>query len=239
MNYSDILEFTDPNDLYHAAARFFVESATNAIAKYGCFTAAISGGNGPQPLFALLAGEFKTLIQWERGYFFWVDERDVPEESEWSNYGNAKRLLLDRVPLPPANIHCIPTCSSLGTEQYRQLLREHPHLRRNDAGIPQFDIMQLGLGPDGHIASLFPDSATLQENTELFIATPPPSTVEPAVARLTLTLPVINAAVNLFFLIASRERLNLVNYILDQRNPVKYPAQMVQPEHAAHWFILR
>jgi 6-phosphogluconolactonase len=239
MNTIDILEFDDVALLYHAAARFFIECAAAAVAKHGYFTAALSGGEGPEPIFALLAGECRNLVRWDLGHIFWVDDRDVQPDSPLSNYGRAKRLLLDNVPLPKENIHRFQTGTADAAEQYQLLLENYPHMQRNANGVPQFDVMQMGLGMDGHIASLFPGSDGILELKKLVIAVPPPTTAKPAVPRLTLTLPVINAAANLFFIVTEKEKSHLVNYILDRRNPEQYPAQMIDSEHTVHWFILR
>ena len=230
--------FSNKNEGFAAAAGFFCDCAAAAVRESGFFTVALSGGETPDRLFELLATEYRDRIEWDKGHFFWVDERCVPPDSGLSNYGRAVRLLLANVPVPPPNIHRIETGKELAAEDYDLLLRNYEMMRRTSEGVPVFDIILLGLGRDGHTASLFPGSDFLQENRRLAIMVPPPVTALPAVARVTLTLPVLNSAANLFFLVSGHEKLKLAEYISDGGSPLKYPAQLIRPTaKPPEWFV--
>lgn len=230
--------FRAKSDVFAAAARFFCDCAAEAVRKSGFFTVALSGGTTPDELFSLLAGEYRDRIEWARGHFFWVDDRCVPPDSEFSNFGRAARLLLANVPAPPQNIHRIEAEKTAAADDYELLLHNYKTMRRTAAGIPVFDIVQMGIGLDGHTASLFPDTDSLKENRRLVIKVPPPATAQPAVPRITLTLPALNAAANLFFLVSDHEKFNLAAYISDCGNRIKYPAQLIRPAAGpAVWFV--
>jgi 6-phosphogluconolactonase len=230
--------FATENDVFAAAAQFFCDCAAKAVKDGGYFTAALSGGTTPDGLFALLAKEYQTRIAWSRGHFFWVDERCVPPATEFSNFGRAARLLLAKVPVLPQNIHRIEAEKTTAAADYEFLLRNYKTMRRTTDGIPVFDLVQMGIGHDGHTASLFPDTKSLQENWRLAIEAGPPLTAQPAVSRVTLTLPVLNAAANLFFLVSDYKKFDLAEYISNSSNQIKYPAQFVRPAAMpARWFV--
>lgn len=226
------------SDVYAAAALFFCDCAANAVIESGFFTAALSGGTTPDGLFSLLAGEYHDRIEWSKGHFFWVDDRCVLPESEFSNFGRAERLLLANVPVPPQNIHRMEAEKTAAADDYELLLRNYKFMRRTVDGIPVFDIVQMGIGYDGHTASLFPDTDSLKESQRLVIKAGPPVTAQPAVPRITLTLPVLNSAANLFFLVSDHEKFKLAEYISDYASRIKYPAQLVRPAAGpALWFV--
>ena len=157
--------------------------------------AALSGGSTPRGLFQLLAAEpFAGLIPWQGIHFYWADERNVPPGNPDSNYGMARQLLLSRVPVPPANIHRIPTGDGTAIEAaelYQRTLRETLPLAN---GLPRLDYALLGLGANGHTASLFPHRPTLRERSRLVVA----DHVEEVNAwRVTLTAPLLNNAAQL------------------------------------------
>ncbi len=230
--------FPGKNEVFAAAAQFFCDCAARAVRESGFFTVALSGGTTPDGLFALLAGECRDRIEWSQGHFFWVDDRCVPPESEFSNFGRAARLLLANVPVPPLNIHRIEAEKAAAADDYELLLRNYRTMRRTADGIPVFDIVQTGVGNDGHTASLFPDADSLKESRRLVIKVPPPATAQPALPRITLTLPALNAAANLFFLVSDHEKFKLAEYISDCGNRIIYPAQLVRPASGpAVWFV--
>jgi len=230
--------FSSKSEGFVAAAGFFSDCAAEAVKDHGFFTVALSGGETPDGLFALLASEYRDRIEWKKGHLFWVDERCVPPDSEFSNYGRAARLLLANVPVPPQNIHRIEAVKDSAARDYDLLLRDYAMMRRTADSIPVFDIILLGLGRDGHTASLFPGAESLLEDSGFAIMVPPPTTALPAEPRVTLTLPVLNSAANLFFLISGHEKLKLAEYISDNRSPLKYPAQLIKPSaKPAVWFV--
>ncbi|MHB9139397.1 MAG: 6-phosphogluconolactonase [Victivallaceae bacterium] len=230
--------FGSKSEGFAAAARFFCDCVAEAVKKHGFFTAALSGGRTPDGLFALLASEYRNRIEWNKGHLFWVDERCVPPDSEFSNYGLAARLLLANVPVLPQNVHRIEAVKDFAAEDYDLLLRNYAMMRRTATGIPVFDVILMGLGLNGHTASLFPEADSLREDKKFAIKVPVAASALPAVPRITLTLPVLNSAANLFFLISGNEKLKLAEYISDSRSPLKYPAQLIKPAaKPAIWFV--
>jgi 6-phosphogluconolactonase len=230
--------FPGKSEVFAAAARFFCDCAASAVKDSGFFTVALSGGTTPDELFVLLAREYRERIEWSKGHFFWVDDRCVPPDSELSNFGRAARLLLANVPVPRQNILRIEAEKTAAADDYELLLHNYKRMRRTAEGIPIFDIVQMGIGYDGHTASLFPDTASLKENRRFAIKVGPPVTVQPAVPRVTLTLPVLNSAANLFFLVSDHEKFHLAEYISNCGNRIKYPAQLVRPAAGpAVWFV--
>ena len=146
--------------------------------------------------------------------------------------------LLANVPVPLRNVHRIEAEKASAADDYELLQHNYKMMRKTSDGIPVFDIVQMGIGYDGHTASLFPDTDSLKENRRLVIKVPPPVTARPAVPRVTLTLPVLNAAANLFFLVSDHEKFDLAEYISDCGNRIKYPAQLIRPaSRPAIWFV--
>jgi 6-phosphogluconolactonase len=230
--------FAGKSDVFAAAAQFFCDCAAKAVKESGFFTVALSGGTAPDGLFSMLAREYRDRIEWRLGHFFWVDDRCVPPDSEFSNFGRAERLLLANVPALPQNIHRIEVEKDAAADDYELLLHGYKTMRRTAGGIPVFDIVQMGIGNDGHTASLFPNTDSLKENRRFAIKVIPPPATRPAVPRVTLTLPALNAAANLFFLVSGREKFKLAEYISGCGNRIKYPAQLVRPAvKPAVWFV--
>jgi len=211
---------SDAQRLAHAAADRFVSLASAAIAERGCFTVALAGGSTPEPAYALLAEPPRARdIDWARVDVFWGDERSVPPDHPDSNYRMARRVLLDHVPVPEENVHRIR--GELPPEDaaaaYRLELQEH-------LGVDgRFDLILLGMGPDGHTASLFPGTDAIQEQERSVVAV----YVEKLDAwRVTLTLPVINAARHVIFLVSGEEKAHALARV-HADEPL--PAGMVEP----------
>jgi len=179
------------------AARIWARSARAAVGRRGRFRVALSGGKTPQALFRLLAERHRQDLPWEKTEVFWVDERHVPHDHAQSNYGLARAALLDRVPIPPANIHPMPTGSA---DPGRDAAAYELLLRRAFPGLrwPRFDLVLLGLGEDGHTASLFPGDAAVRERERWARAARSPAGVRD---RVTLTAPALNHAVLKLFLV--------------------------------------
>ena len=216
---------SDLESLSQAVAEDLARIAASAISVHGWFSLALSGGETPQVLFGLLAREYHTRIPWARAEIFWVDERYVPHHDRRSNYGMANDAWLAGSPVPRENIHPIPTDLPNAEEaarQYERVLRAHfPN------SWPQFDLMLLGLGSDGHTASLFPRSPALAEETRWAVAAEAPT--EPS-HRITLTLPVINHAAHVHFLVAgSRKAEALKSALSGESDPLDCPASAVRP----------
>ncbi len=209
-----------------------------AIGKRGIFTIALSGGSTPKKLYALLAGEkFQNQINWQKTHFFFGDERSVAPDDEESNFGMANETLFSKVNAPPENIHRFQTEEGnpkIAAEKMENELRDFFKLKENE--FPRFDLILLGMGADGHTASLFPETAALKENRRLVTK----NYVEKFQAfRLTFTIPTINNARDIMFLIAGADKAAALREVLEgERNPEKFPSQMIQPPVGNLVFLL-
>ncbi len=193
----DLRVCADLADVSRRAAEAAVSTIDDAVRAAGTCSIVLSGGSTPRTLYRLLASEFRARIPWANVHVFWGDERYVPPEDPSSNYRMAKEALLDHVPCPPANIHPMPThlpSADDAARDYERTLRNHFATE-----WPHFDLVLLGLGDDGHTASLFPASLALAEKTRWVVAAQAP--VEPEV-RLTLTLPALTRAAAVHVLVA-------------------------------------
>ncbi|MGH9805418.1 MAG: 6-phosphogluconolactonase [Candidatus Acidiferrales bacterium] len=213
-----------------AAARFVAAAAEKLADHRATFAVALAGGSTPRRLYELLAGSpFRSKIPWARVHFFWGDERLVPLDHADSNFRMAHEALLRHVPAPPANIHAIPT--NLPAEQaalaYEQTLRTH----FGRWGLPGFDLVLLGVGSDGHTASLFPGSAALAEK-ERWVMAHSRGVNEPA--RVTLTLPVFNHASRVHFLVTGKPKASALRAALERG---ALPVQRVQPKKGELLFL--
>ena len=212
------------------AAHQFVAIAEQAAARRGRARIAISGGSTPKAAFQLLADPgqpFLTQMPWDKLDLYWVDERTVPPDHPDSNYRMTKEAMLDRVPLKPEQIHRME--GELGPEvaaaRYESLLRNT--FRLEGAETPRFDLVQLGMGDDGHTASLFPHTEAIHEMGRLVTANQVP---QKDTWRITLTWPVINHADSVFFLIGGANKANLVKEVFTgPRDPERLPSQLIWP----------
>jgi len=232
--------YREQDALSRATAEHFVQGIRAAVEARGAARIAISGGGSPKPVFALLADPkqpYREAIPWDRLWIFWVDERCVPPEHADSNFGAARELLLDRVPLPPD--HAIRIEGELDPEQaaarYESAIRGH--FRLEGAQGPVFDVLQLGMGDDGHCASLFPHTAALHEMIRLAVANHVPQQQQSW--RVTLTWPVINAAREVFFLIDGPAKADPLGRVLcGPYDPETLPSQLIQPQNGRLLFLL-
>ena len=224
----EIRTLTTPQELFAAAAEVVVGAATDAVAQRGRFTIALSGGSTPKSLFNLLATNARTVLPWERMFFFWGDERHVPTTDPDSNYRMAEETMLSKVPVPPGNVFRMaaenPDAAAVA-EDYEKTLRKFFALEPGQ--VPVFDLILLGMGPDGHTASLFPGTAGLQEKSRLVIA----NWVEKMkTSRLTFTLPVLNAARCVTFLVSGTDKAAVLRTVLEGDVPAEqYPAKLLRP----------
>ncbi len=217
-------------DLALASARNIAEKVVAAVARRGVARLAISGGSTPQAAFKLLADPahaFAQTIPWNKLEIFWVDERCVPPDNPESNYGVCKKLLLDHVAIPPANVHRME--GELDPEEaasrYESVLRNT--LKLEGAEAPAFDLLLLGMGDDGHTASLFPHTEGLSQFGRLCI---PNHVPQKDTWRLTLTSPVINQAAEVVFEIGGAAKTAIVAEVLTgPRDPERLPSQMIRP----------
>ncbi len=233
----DLQVLPDASSVARAAAESFVERAAGAVAAGGVFTAVLTGGSSPRESYGLLAsGEVAARVPWERVHLFWGDERCVPPGHPRSNFGMARTLLLSRVPIPPENVHRI--CGEMGS---RRAAREYAAELRDffGADLPRFDLVHLGIGDDGHVASLFPfDLPRLLERNRLVLPAMNRALGEP---RVTLTLPVINAAARVEMLLPGGEKAAIARRAIDgPLDPLRIPAQLVRPLSGnLTWFLAR
>ena len=232
---ADVRVCADVNDLACRAAEASAAIIKAAVQATGRCSIALSGGHTPRGLYMRWASHFADEIPWRDVHVFWGDERFVPPDDPRSNYRMAKEALLDRVPFPAANIH--PTPTSMGTpeiaaEAYETEIRQHFHGDR-----PRFDLLLLGLGAEGHTASLFPESPALDEATRWVLPVTVPA--DPP-SRLTLTLRAFNDAAYTYFLVAGSDKAGALNHILSGTTDVRtYPAAGIRPAGTLIWWVDR
>jgi 6-phosphogluconolactonase len=227
----------DREAVTRAAARQFVDWAWQAIARDGKFCVALSGGQTPLGLYAKLASsEFRGQVDWPRVQLFWGDERAVPPDNPDSNYGAVRRELLLKVPIPPINVHRMEAESpNMGkaAHEYEEVLRQN--LPLDDRGFPRFHLILLGMGAEGHTASLFPGSRTLR-HTSRWVSTP--LIAKLGARRMTLTLPVLDAAERILFLITGSDKAEALKQVIEGTAEPPVPAQLVQPRNGDRYFLL-
>jgi 6-phosphogluconolactonase len=218
-----IRNFPNLDTLTDAAAEAVADSLRAAVAARGEFVLALAGGSTPRPLYERLAAAPYRHLPWDRVHFFWGDERCVPPDHLDSNYRLAAEALLAHLDLRPEQIHRLPgeLAPPAGAAQAEAELRAFFADREPRDGSPVFDLILLGAGPDGHTASLFPGRPALEETQRWVVAEDHPGR-PPLVPRLTLTLPVLNAARAVLFLVAGVEKRPVVEH------PERYPAGRVQ-----------
>jgi 6-phosphogluconolactonase len=240
----EIYHYSNTQEMSQAAAEFVCQLAEESVKQRGRFTVALSGGNTPRMLYAYLAqAPYAHKIPWPQTHLFWGDERFIPANHPDSNFAMAAQALIKHAPIPTENVHRIITehfTPEDAADVYQDTLRDRfeAFMSLSDEGFPVFDLILLGMGSDGHTASLFPDSPVLNEKKRWVAATPVPN-LAPQVRRITLTLPVINAARNVIFLVAGAEKQPIVQAVLDAPEKARelYPAARVAPTGKVLWFL--
>ncbi|HET9363849.1 MAG TPA: 6-phosphogluconolactonase [Candidatus Angelobacter sp.] len=218
-----------------AAAQEFGTAAEQAIAQHGRFSVALSGGNTPRSVYSLLAQQYKTSLPWDKIHIFFGDERSVPPDHPDSNYRMANEALLSHVPVPPENVHRIHAelDPEAAAKDYESQLRSFFQLANN--AWPRFDLIMLGLGDDGHTASLFPGSSALGENFRLVV----PTWVEKKKTfRVTLTYPVLNHAAEVEFLVSGSSKAEILRDVLNPSGSETFPAQLIKPDSGCVLWLL-
>lgn len=229
VQYSVIVATTD-QEFEKEAARLFLESSVKAVRDHGAFYAALSGGSTPKKIYALLADDyFRSRVPWADVHLFWGDERCVPPDHPESNYRMVKEALLSRVSIPEGHVHRMPGEVSPPREGARSYENHLKSFFKISVSLPPLDLIFLGVGEDGHTASLFPHTAALNEMNHyvasLFVE-------NLSSHRLTLTLPVINHAKRVVFLASGAAKAGVIRDIFREDLPVnRYPAQRVRPEN--------
>lgn len=227
--------FEDAEEVARAAAERFAELAQSTIGKRGRFVVALAGGSTPKRTYELLAGgDYRGHVDWSKVHVFFGDERMVPADSAESNYRMASEAMLSRLPVPPENVHRI---NGLGDAVANARLYED-ELRTffNDAGWPSFDLVLLGMGDDGHTASLFPGTKALDER-EAWVAA---NWVEKFnTYRVTLTAPAINRAAHVVFLVTGANKADPLREVLKgEPDTQRLPSQLIKPlDDSLEWLV--
>jgi 6-phosphogluconolactonase len=240
----EILVYADVAELAREAARRFAELTNHFASSAGRFTVALSGGSTPKAMFQILAEKpYADGLPWHSIYFFWGDERCVPPDHPDSNYRMANETLLSKVPAPRENIFRIPAededhqrAAASYSETIWQFFNPVATAPGTEPEWPQFDLVFLGMGADGHTASLFPGTDALSANDRIAVA----NYVEKLQSwRITLTADTINKARNVIFLVAGEDKAPALKEVIEgRRNPEKYPSQLISPYNGALLWML-
>lgn len=228
--------FADIAALSRGALEEIHKILAEAVAERGCACVALSGGHTPAQMYALWAAEYQSRTPWDRLHFFWGDERYVAQDDPLSNYRMACETLISRVPIPAANVHPYPT--NLPSPQAAAGAYE-TELRAYFAGAPpEFDVLLLGIGEEGHTASLFPGSPALEEHRRWVAAVDVPATPP---RRLTLTPVVLNLSRHTLFLVAGENKREILEKLRGESSPQTshFPAARIRPSGEVLWFLDR
>ena len=238
--------FPNPAAVATAAATEFFRLASDVLHRRDVFRAVLAGGATPRIAYERIAemwrGGRDGNVAWERVHLYWGDERMVPADDPRSNYGMARAALISRVPIPPENVHPI-VADDANTQgaasRYEAEVRESFGLDAGD--LPRFDLVFLGMGADGHTASLFPGAAALEESTRVAVAARHPESGEP---RVTLTLPVLNEAAAPLVLVTGREKAERLRQVFGRKTPspahARLPIERLTPKAGTlRWFVSR
>lgn len=229
--------FETHQELIAKAAEDIINAAAKAVADHGHFTIALSGGNTPKPLYELLAtAPLKYEMPWKKTFFFFGDERCVPHDSDESNFKMVKQAMFKPDLVRDENIFATEFQDSDPEESarlYEEEIQDFFGLEENQ--FPQFDVVLLGLGDDGHTASLFPGTSALNETNRICVA----NYVEKFKSkRITLTLPVLDNAANVWFLVSGKGKAKVISEIISGKSEGLYPAQLVKPVSAPpKWYL--
>jgi 6-phosphogluconolactonase len=219
----------DAEGVANTAVSFFFEEYKAALRRSGRFSVVLSGGRTPARAYALLCSEtFKSQIDWSKVHFFWGDERSVEVSDMRSNYGEASREFLSRIPIPTQNVYPIILPGDTGKEPKNYASRYEATLKVYFALSPrQFDLIFLGLGTNGHTASLFPGSAALNENVRWVV---PVKNDNEEFSRITLTPALLNSARTVVFMVTGAEKTKILEEVLDGETSSKLlPARLIHP----------
>ncbi len=229
-----VLVFSDDKALGGFLSSIWREVCFDAIAKRGLFVAALSGGRTPREYYRMLARE--SDLPWDKTHLFMVDERYVPETDSDSNYAMIKDALLREAPIPAGNMHFVHTVgadAAGSAEEYDNEIRNFFAVSGND--LPVFDLIVLGIGKDGHTASLFPGSPLLNESGRLAAAV---FLKTAGHDRITLTLPIINNARQIVFLVTGEDKAEALRKTLRKKDDTMVPASLVHPEKGSVVFLV-
>ncbi|MEJ2649066.1 MAG: 6-phosphogluconolactonase [Sedimentisphaerales bacterium] len=220
---------SDPDSLAKRTVDIFVSEVEKVLSKKDLFFVALSGGHTPKHFFELLGTELQSLaLPWDKIHLFWVDERYVPADSPQSNYKLAADTFLGRVPVPQENIHRIPTEYSdfnTAAKRYEEIIKVTFKLEKGKK--PEFDLIILGMGPDGHTGSLFPNSYATFDTDDLACVV---YVLDEKLNRITLTHPVLCAAKRLLVLVSGKEKTAILKEVMTtEPDEVRYPIHTLWP----------
>jgi 6-phosphogluconolactonase len=225
--------YSSSEELSAAAAREFAARAEEAIEERGRFAVVLAGGSTPETMYGILARDYIDQIDWSKVYVFFGDERSVPPHHDASNLKMASEVLLDHVPV--ANVHGIR--GELPPEEAARAYEEELRTFFGTEDVPRFDLILLGLGADGHTASLFPETSAIEVHDHWVVANP---VLKLDTTRITLTVPVINAARAVIFLVEGEDKAEAVREVLEgDADPRAYPAKLIQPPGGPEWMVDR
>ena len=227
---TDLIVVADQAALARRAATLFAEIAERATARAGRFTVALSGGSTPKLLYTLLATEpYRSRLPWRQTHIFWGDERCVPPEHPDSNFGLARSSLLDRISIPTDQIHRMQAEQDnldVVARQYEAEIAWTFGIKRTGE-LPSFDFILLGLGPDGHTASLFPHTEAVRETRRWVVRNDVPKL---HASRLTLTVPILNRGATVLFLVSGADKAPVLREVLEgPPDPDRLPSQLIWP----------
>ncbi len=236
----EIHTFNTLRDATQALAERIVEIARVAVKERGRFSMALSGGKTPEPLYSFLASGYADKMEWESIHLFWGDERFVSHDHPDSNFRMAYHAWISKVPIPSENVHRIQTEEQTPEKTAESYERTLVKFFNASEEIPAstFDLILLGIGTDGHTASLFPGSPALLEKKRWVVYTDAPPSVFPK-KRITLTLPLINSSREVIFLALGGEKRSIIRTIFEEpEKAVKiYPAAMVRARERLLWYV--
>jgi 6-phosphogluconolactonase len=238
INGQDVTIFSSAEELARTAALRFINEGQAAIQSQGRFVVCLGGGETPRRVYEIISTNCSGLLDWTNVHVFFGDERCVPPEHPDSNYLMAYTALISKVPIPSRNVHRMAgeKGAAAGALDYERELKGF----FANQNLPRFDFVYLGLGQDGHTASLFPRSSVLNE-TSRWIGTSKPVGNFPD--RITLTFPVFNNAAHIMFLVTGREKANILEWVLkgSDRGPLPpFPAKLIRPTNGSvEWFVDR
>lgn len=241
---SEVKQYGSVTELHRECADFLVQAASKAIKSRGFFSLVVAGGNTPRGLYALLAEpQISDLLDWAKIFIFWSDERCVPSDHPESNFRMVQETLLSKIAIPLENIFRMPgeLPADEGAKYYENILADFmaktAGVKENISKFLVFDFILLGLGSDGHTASIFPGSDALKQENQMVYAVSVSNT-KPAISRLTLTLPVLNQARNVCFLVSGIAKKEITRKVLaDNSASLAFPAARVKPVGRLNWFV--
>ncbi|MCA9471553.1 MAG: 6-phosphogluconolactonase [Nitrospirales bacterium] len=221
---------SSPQQLFPIAAQTFSDITKEAIARSGRMIVALAGGSTPRALYELMANEpYRLMIDWKNLFIFWGDERHVPPDHQDSNYRMAHDSLLSKVPVVPDRVHRMHgelEDAGEAAERYEQVLREV--CSGSEKEVPRFDLILLGMGPDGHTASLFPGTEAVHESSRWVVA---PWVEKFQTSRVTMTPVVLNHARHILFLVSGKDKAPALEAVLEGPSlPDEYPSQVIAPK---------